>query len=348
MSDHTPDIAPSGRPLRLGTRASDLATSQSGWVADQLRALGHEVELVHVQTEGDRSSAPLTQIGGTGVFVSALREALQEGHIDFAVHSLKDLPVGEEAGLVVAAVPEREDPRDVLISRDRLTLQDLPEGAVIGTGSPRRAVQLQAAAPQTTVTGLRGNVGRRIGKVTDGTLDAIVLAAAGLRRLGRIDEASEVLEPSVMLPAPGQGALAVECRYDDRRTTRLLAQLDHAPTREAVTAERSLLGALEAGCSAPVGALATREGDELVLEAVVGTGTGTAAGTGEDTTSGTGGDTASGTGGDTASGAGILRHTVRGQTAVDVGHEMAQHFLKHLAPHGGSPFKTPAAQHSGA
>lgn len=318
MSDRAPEKTSASSPLRLGTRASDLATSQSTWVADQVRALGHEVELVHVQTEGDRSSAPLTQIGGTGVFVSALREALQEGRIDFAVHSLKDLPVGEEAGLVVAAVPEREDPRDVLISREGLRLQELPDGAVIGTGSPRRAVQLEAAAPGASVTGLRGNVGSRIGKVTDGTLDAIVLAAAGLRRLGRIDEASEVLESSVMLPAPGQGALAVECRYDDREMARLLAQLDHAPTREAVTAERSLLGALEAGCSAPVGALAVRDGDDLVLEAVVGTGSG------------------------------ILRHSIRGRTAVDVGHEMAHHFLKHLAPHGGSPFSDPAAQHPGA
>lgn len=307
------------RSLRLGTRASELATSQSGWVADQLRALGHEVELVLVSTEGDRSSAPLTQIGGTGVFVSALREALQEGRIDLAVHSLKDLPVGEEAGLVVAAIPEREDPRDIVISRDRLRLADLPEGAVIGTGSPRRAVQLEAAAPHTTVVGLRGNVGRRIGKVTDGSLDAIVLAAAGLRRLGRIAEASEVLEPTVMLPAPGQGALAVECRTDDRETTRLLMQLDHAPTREAVTAERALLGALEAGCSAPIGALATRQGGALVLDAVIGTSEG------------------------------LLRHTVRGTTPVDLGHEIAHHFLTHLAPQDRpSLLKTPTAQHPGA
>ena len=311
--------SPGRRPLRLGTRASDLATSQSEWVADRLRALGHQVELVLVQTEGDRSSAPLTQIGGTGVFVSALREALQEGSIDFAVHSLKDLPVGEEAGLVVAAVPEREDPRDVLIARDGLGLSDLPEGSVIGTGSPRRAVQLEAAAPQVTVTGLRGNVGRRISKVTDGTLDAIVLAAAGLRRLERISEASEILEPSVMLPAPGQGALAVECRYDDRETTRLLAQLDHAPTREAVTAERALLGALEAGCSAPVGALASREDEVLALQAVVGTSNG------------------------------LLRHSLVGTSAVDLGHEMAHHFLTHLAPHDRrNLFENPAARHPGA
>lgn len=316
MSERTTGVAAAGRPLRLGTRASELATAQSGWVADRLRALGHEVELVLVQTSGDLSSAPLTQIGGTGVFVSALREALQEGRIDCAVHSLKDLPVGEEAGLVVAAVPEREDPRDVLISRDGLTLAALPPGAVVGTGSPRRAVQLGAAAPQVEVVGLRGNVGSRIGKVTDGALDAVVLAAAGLRRLDRIAEASEVLEPTVMLPAPGQGALAVECRYEDRDTTRLLAHLDHTATRLAVQAERALLGALEAGCTAPVGALAVPDGEEIVLEAVVGT---------DD---------------------GLLRHRLRGTSAVDVGHEMAHHFLRQLAPHGErSPLQTPAPHH---
>lgn len=319
MSQSATGVTAAQRPLRLGTRGSELATAQSGWVADQLRALGREVELVLVETEGDRSTAPLTQIGGTGVFVSALREALQAGQIDCAVHSLKDLPVAEETGLAVAAVPEREDPRDVLIARDGLTLADLPEGSVIGTGSPRRAVQLGQSAPQARVADLRGNVGTRIGKVTDGTLDAIVLAAAGLSRLGRLAEASELLDPSVMLPAPGQGALALECRYDDRETARLLATLEHAPTREAVTAERALLAALEAGCSAPIGALARQEGTELVLDAVVGTEEGD-----------------------------LVRHTLRGHGARDLGHEMAHHLLNQLAPHGGrSPFQTPAAQHPG-
>lgn len=303
MTTSTTPNPTSPRPLRLGTRASELATAQSTWVADQLRARGHEVELVLVQTEGDQSSAPLTQIGGTGVFVSALREALLGGEVDLAVHSLKDLPVGEEPGLTLAAVPVREDPRDVLVSRDRIPLADLPEGATIGTGSPRRAVQLAVAAPAATVTDIRGNVGRRIAQVTDGHLDAIVLAAAGLRRVGRIDEATEVLGTDVMLPAPGQGALAVECRYGDAETTELLVGLDDAPTRGCVTAERALLGALEAGCSAPIGALARVEDEGYVLEATVADGRGT-----------------------------VLRHTVRGPRPSDLGQEMAHYFLQHVDP----------------
>lgn len=304
-----------GRPLRLGTRASALATSQSDWVADRLRALGHQVDLVLVQTYGDRSSAPLAQIGGTGVFVSALREALQEGEIDFAVHSLKDLPVGEEVGLVVAAVPEREDPRDVLISRDGTSLSDLPAGAVIGTGSPRRAVQLAAAAPQVRITGIRGNVGSRIDKVATGEVDAVVLAAAGLRRLGRFGEASQVLDTTVMLPAPGQGALAVECRSDDRAMTSILGALDHPQTRAAVAAERALLGGLEAGCSAPVGALATYDRGDLVLDAVAG------AAFDRPELAMAGANEAAG---------GILRHQLRGSSAVELGHEMAHYFLSRL------------------
>lgn len=315
--------------LRLGTRSSELATSQSGWVADQLRARGHEVELVLVQTEGDRNSAPLTQIGGTGVFVSALREALLAGEIDCAVHSLKDIPVAEAAGLVTAAVPEREDPRDVLVSRDGLSLMDLPEGAVIGTGSPRRAVQLAAAAPQVTVAQLRGNVGSRINRVTSGELDAIVLAAAGLRRLDRLGEASQVLDPATMLPAPGQGALAVECRADDSAVAAILGHLEHAATRACVTAERALLGALEAGCSAPVGALAEFDGDELVLDAVVGP-----AGPpepGAEALAPRARDSGLLAGADTS---GLLRHQVRGRDPVELGAEMAHYFLSHLAAPG--------------
>jgi hydroxymethylbilane synthase len=281
--------------------------------------LGHEVELVLVQTQGDRSSAPLTQIGGTGVFVSALREALQAGEIDFAVHSLKDLPVGEEAGLVVAAVPEREDPRDVLISADGTVLSDLPAGAVLGTGSPRRAVQLAAAAPQITITGIRGNVGTRIDKVRTGEVDAVVLAAAGLRRLGRLAEASQVLETSVMLPAPGQGALAVECRDDDRVTVSILGSLDHPATRQCVAAERALLAGLEAGCSAPVGALASVDGDDLVLDAVAGT----AFDRPELALAGA-----------PAAGAELVRHRLCGTHPIQLGHAMAEHFLDRLATVG--------------
>ena len=263
------------KTLRLGTRASALATTQSGIIADRLRAeWGVEIELVQISTEGDRSSEPLAQIGGTGVFVAALREALIRGEIDLAVHSLKDLPTAVHPGLVVAAIPPRVDPRDVLIARDGLTLGELPQGAKIGTGSPRRQAQLNALGLGVEITGLRGNVDTRIGKVTSGDLDGVLLARAGLLRLGRADEATEIIDPLQMLPAPGQGALACECRADDDATIRLLERIDDSDTRAAVTAERSLLATLEAGCSAPVGALAEIvEGDdglELWLRAVVG------------------------------------------------------------------------------
>lgn len=261
-----PAAPESRRPvLRLGTRASALARVQSEWVADQLRAAGHVVELVLVQTHGDASSAPLTQIGGTGVFVSALREALLRGDIDLAVHSLKDLPTAPADGLALAAVPVREDPRDVVVSRSGLTLDALPPGSRVGTGSPRRAAQLQAHWPQLRVSDLRGNVDTRIQKVHDGELDAVVLAAAGLRRLGREAEATQVLPLERMLPAPGQGALAVECRADDDTVLAALAPLDDAPTRRCVIAERDVLAELQAGCTAPVAAWAREQGEELAL-----------------------------------------------------------------------------------
>jgi hydroxymethylbilane synthase len=251
----------SERPLRLGTRGSKLAMTQSGLVADALAAAsGRAVELVEITTAGDVSSAPLTQFGSVGVFVSALREALLADEIDLAVHSYKDLPTAPAPGLVIAAVPEREDPRDVLIARDGLRLADLPAGARIGTGAPRRVAQLNRWARTTglslTCVPIRGNVDTRMRKVTDGELDAVVLAHAGLSRLGRGAEVTEALDPDVLLPAPAQGALAVECRSSDIALAAQLAALDHAPTRAAVTAERTLLATLEAGCSAPVGALA--------------------------------------------------------------------------------------------
>ncbi|KUG51781.1 hydroxymethylbilane synthase [Serinicoccus chungangensis] len=245
------------RPLRLGTRRSALATSQSGWVADRLRAAGRGVELVLVTTEGDTSRRSLTEIGGTGVFASALRGALLDGRIDLAVHSLKDLPTAPADGLVVAAVPEREDPHDVLVARDGLALRDLPPGAVVGTGSPRRAAQLGLLRPDLEVRDIRGNVDSRIRMVRDQVLDAVVLARAGLARLDRLDEATEVLGTDDMVPAAGQGALAVECRADDTGLAAELAEiLDHPATRAQVSAERAALAALEAGCTAPVGALA--------------------------------------------------------------------------------------------
>lgn len=242
--------------IRLGTRRSHLATTQSGLVADQLRALGHEVELVEIVTEGDTNLAPLVSMGGTGVFATAIRNALLTGRIDLAVHSLKDLPVLPYDGLTIAAIPTREDARDALVARDGLTLGELPEGAVIGTGSPRREAQLAALGLGVQVRAIRGNVDTRIGLVTSGEVDAVILARAGLARLGRTAEITETLEPVQMLPAPGQGALALEIRSDDAELASAVAALDDADTRAAVTAERALLGALEAGCSAPVGALA--------------------------------------------------------------------------------------------
>lgn len=259
--------------IRLGTRASVLATTQSGHVADLIRdRLGREVVLVEVATEGDRSSAPLASMGGTGVFVSALRDALLDGRVDVAVHSLKDLPTAPADGIALAAVPLREDPRDVVVARDGLTLGELPVGSRLGTGSPRRVSQLAALGLGLELEGIRGNVDTRIRKVREGQVDAVVLARAGLARLGRLDEVTEVLDPLQMLPAPGQGALAVECRSDDADLVAGLALLDDAPTRAAVTAERAVLSTLEAGCSAPLGALAEvvegEDGEELWLRAV--------------------------------------------------------------------------------
>lgn len=261
--------------LRLGTRRSALATTQSGHVADALRAAGHDVELVEIVTEGDTNRASLASMGGTGVFASALRQALHDGEIDFAVHSLKDLPTAPEPGLVVAAIPPRVDPRDALCARDGLTLGELGEGALVGTGSPRRRAQLAALGLGLRFRDIRGNLGTRLDMVGPGEdeLDAIVLAHAGLTRLDLRDRVTEVLDPIQMLPAPGQGALAVECREDDDRVLDALRPLDHADTRAAVTAERAILAELEAGCAAPVGALAEVvddvDGPVLSLRAVV-------------------------------------------------------------------------------
>ncbi len=260
--------------IRIGTRRSLLARTQSELVAAALReALGRDVELVEVTTEGDVSAAPLATLGGTGVFVSALRDALLRGDVDLAVHSLKDLPTAPHHQITLAAVPQREDPRDAVIARDGLTLGELPAGARIGTGSPRRAAQLHALGLGFDVVGIRGNVDTRISKVFAGEVDAVVLARAGIARLGRMDDVTEVLDPLQMLPAPGQGALAVECRAEDTELARQVrSAIDDPRTRAAVTAERAVLATLEAGCSAPVGAMGEiaegEDGDELWLRAV--------------------------------------------------------------------------------
>jgi hydroxymethylbilane synthase len=255
--------------------------AQSGLVAKAVsQVTGRPVELVEITTYGDTSREHLAQIGGTGVFVTALREALLLGEIDFAVHSLKDLPTGQPDELVLAAVPLREDPRDVLVARDGLRFEELPDGARVGTGSPRRMAQLNAYARDHGMTietvPIRGNVDTRIGYVRSGELDAVVLAAAGLGRLGRIEDVTDFLSVDTVLPAPGQGALAIECAADNADLVAVLGELDDPFTRAAVTAERSLLAALEAGCSAPVGALADLLADgqivkEMRLRGVVGT-----------------------------------------------------------------------------
>jgi hydroxymethylbilane synthase len=235
--------------------------------------LCRHVEMVSVQTAGDLSSASITAMGGTGVFVTALRDALYRNDVDLAVHSYKDLPTAPAEGLVVVAVPPRQDARDVLIARDGLTLGELPAGSRIGTGSPRRTAQLLALGLGLEVVPIRGNVDTRIRKVADGEVDGVVLARAGLARLDRLAEVTEVIDPLQMLPAPAQGALAVECRADDDEMVELLSSLDDPDSRAAVVAERALLAALEAGCTAPVGALAdVAEGDdgsELFLRGLV-------------------------------------------------------------------------------
>ncbi|MEU6613645.1 hydroxymethylbilane synthase [Streptomyces parvus] len=280
MTDNSSPDARSAAPLRLGTRRSKLAMAQSGLVAEAVREVtGRAVELVEITTYGDTSREHLAQIGGTGVFVAALREALLRGEVDFAVHSLKDLPTSQPDDLVLAAVPPREDPRDALVARDGLTFEQLPEGARIGTGSPRRMAQLNAYARshglRIETVPIRGNVDTRIGFVRNGELDAVVLAAAGLSRLGRTGEVTDFLPVDTVLPAPGQGALAIECAASSADLAAALAELDDPYTRVAVTAERALLAALEAGCSAPVGALADVLADghvvnELRLRGVVG------------------------------------------------------------------------------
>ncbi|MDO4785121.1 MAG: hydroxymethylbilane synthase [Propionibacteriaceae bacterium] len=251
--------------IRLGTRGSQLARTQSESVAEALRCRGHEVDVVVIRTEGDINMKPLSQLGGVGVFAAALRLAILEGDIDIAVHSLKDLPTAPVEGLTIAAIPPREDPGDVLIGGG-LTLDELPPGARVGTGSPRRAAQLLARRGDLTIVDIRGNVDTRMRFVTDGELDAVVLAAAGLRRLGRLAPDHFPLD---LWPAPAQGALAIECRSGDAELRGVLADLDDAATRFAAEAERAVLATLGAGCAAPVGVRTSSDGSQAKLEALV-------------------------------------------------------------------------------
>ncbi|PZE62936.1 hydroxymethylbilane synthase [Curtobacterium sp. MCPF17_047] len=257
--------------IRLGTRASRLAVAQSQDIADRLaKVSGRPVELVTVTSEGDTNRASLASLGGTGVFASALREALVAHEVDVLVHSLKDLPTAPYPGLTIGAVPKRADARDVLVARNGATVETLPEGATVGTGSPRRAAQLKADRPDLDVVDIRGNIDTRLARVED-DLDAVVLAAAGLGRIGRLDAATELLDLGFWPSAPGQGALAVEIRADedDRNLLAALRKIEHAPTRLTVTAEREVLAKLEAGCSAPIGATAVVDAEMLLVSATV-------------------------------------------------------------------------------
>jgi hydroxymethylbilane synthase len=250
--------------IRLGTRGSKLALVQSELVAARLRAAGHEVELVPMVTEGD--VRPVDMSPGEGVFVAAIARALLSADIDLAVHSAKDVPLEEDPGLAIAAYPERADPRDVLITRrGGGSLESLPPGAIVGTDSPRRAGFLLAARRDLQVIPLHGNVETRLKRLDEGAVDALILAAAGLDRLGRQERIDERFEPDVLSPAPGQGALAVQVRRSDSRLMELVSAIDDGDVRLAVETEREVLRTTGGTCRAPVGALASISGDELVL-----------------------------------------------------------------------------------
>ena len=250
--------------LKIGTRGSHLATTQAGHVRDALIANGTEAELHIVTTAGDVNMSPVERIG-VGVFTTALREALASGEVDMAVHSFKDLPTAPDTRLHLVT-PEREDHRDALIARDGLTFEQLPQGAKVGTSAPRRVSQLRAMRPDLDIRPLRGNIETRMSYVQRGELDAIILAYAGLSRGGYADRATEVFDPDTLLPAPAQGALAVECRADDADNVRALDALIDEEATACAAAERQVLTTLQAGCTAPVAAYATRAEDgELTL-----------------------------------------------------------------------------------
>ncbi len=263
--------------VTIGTRASPLARAQTARVVALLEAAwpGLRAEVTPIVTTGDRTQAsgePLPEIGGKGLFTLELESALRSGEIDLAVHSLKDLPTEAVDGVVVGAVCERRDPRDCLVSRDGVALRELRPGAVVGTSSLRRAAQLRALRHDLEIASVRGNVGTRVRSVREGALDAVVLAAAGLRRLELEDAVSEWFEPDTLLPAPGQGALAIQCRAENENAVHtLLLEIDDADARATTTAERAFLRALDAGCTAPVGAHATVAGAGVHLRGLVAT-----------------------------------------------------------------------------
>ena len=260
--------------LKLGTRASALALWQSNWVATQLRNSGFQVELIEISTSGDVKSGPIGAIGSQGVFTKEIQRALLENEVDFAVHSLKDLPTEDIPGLCLTCVPPRENVGDCLVSNDIAGFDEIPEGALIGTGSMRRKAQLLNRRPDLNVEDIRGNVDTRLQKLDDGNYQAIILAESGLKRLGLLDRITHVIDRNVMIPAVGQGALGLECREDDATVREVLSTLNDLPSFLCVTAERAMLRALRAGCLAPVGAHCQLQADQLRLQGVVLSGTG--------------------------------------------------------------------------
>lgn len=252
-------------PIRIGTRGSKLALWQAQWVAQQLSHRGIDVEVIVISTTGDTSASPLGMIGGQGLFTKEIQRELLAGNVDLAVHSLKDLPTVQTPGLALAAVPGRETTADCLISRQSLRFEQLPAGAKIGTGSARRAAQLRAWRDDVLIADIRGNVDSRIRKLDEGLYDAIVLAAAGLTRLRMLNHVAEHLPQLRMLPAVGQGALGLECRTEDVDTCHAVGMLDDPNTHACILAEREFLRSLQAGCMAPVAALANVFNDRLEL-----------------------------------------------------------------------------------
>lgn len=264
----------SDRVLKLGTRGSALALWQSNWVASQLREFGFAVEMVEISTQGDVRSGPIGAIGSQGVFTKEIQRALLDEEVDFAVHSLKDLPTEEIAGLCLTCVPPRERVGDVLVSNTISSFDGMAKGAVVGTGSMRRKAQLLNQRPDLQVKDIRGNVDTRLQKLDDGKYDAIILAESGLKRLGLVERINHVIDRAVMIPAVGQGALGLECRTQDSEVREILAHLNDSESFISVTAERAMLRALRAGCLAPVGAFAEIVEERLQLQGVVLSGTG--------------------------------------------------------------------------
>ena len=257
--------------LVIGSRGSQLALWQANWIGARLAELGQDTHIEIIRTTGDKiTDVPLAKVGTKGLFTKEIEEALLDGCIDLAVHSLKDLQTAQPEGLIVGAVCEREVPNDVLISKSGRSLNDLPQGAKVATGSLRRGSQLLHYRPDIEISDIRGNVPTRLQKFNESELDGLILAYAGLIRLGFESRISEVIPFSIMLPAVGQGSVAIETRKDDRPTLDIVERLDHEPTRVCVTAERAFLRTLEGGCQVPIGAHASLEGDEFALEGLVG------------------------------------------------------------------------------